>query len=151
MANAEQLVSAIEFGNTLDRSASRSSTARLGAMSLLFKISRPVSGRVLSPPLAITIVAVAKQAQIMRADAAGFELADARIAAARIIYSDDLIAALDVVFARIEQTPIRRENAMAEKMPVGARVMICGPLALFASTATAQLPGRRANTTNWSV
>ena len=56
----------------------------------------------------------------MRTNAAGFEFADAGIAAACIINPYDFVTILDVVFAGIEQAPIRREHAMAEEMPVRA-------------------------------
>ena len=66
-------------------------------------------------------LAVGEQDHLVRADAVGRELADALVAAGRVVDAEHAGARVVVVLGRIEQARVRREHAVAVEVPVRRR------------------------------
>ncbi len=64
-------------------------------------------------------VAVAGEAELVRSDAAGRQLAASPEAHGRVIDADDAALLGEIVFGGIEQPSVLAERAMPKEMPVG--------------------------------
>ena len=91
-------------------------------MESRLSFSRPVSMCVSMPPLATaSVLPSAQQDHLVRADAVGRHLADALVAAGRVVDADEAGARLVVVLGGVEQPAVARKYAVTVEVAVGGR------------------------------